>query len=42
MTVPARVSIVILGVRDVARSVAFYEALGWERCASSRGGPTDA
>ena len=35
MTVPARVSIVTLGVTDVARSVAFYEALGWERCASS-------
>ena len=35
MTVPARVSIVTLGVTDVARSIAFYEALGWERCASS-------
>jgi predicted lactoylglutathione lyase len=35
VTIPARVSIVTLGVRDVARSVAFYEALGWERCASS-------
>jgi uncharacterized protein len=35
MTVPARVSILTLGVRDVARSVAFYEALGWQRCASS-------
>lgn len=35
MSVAARVSIVTLGVRDVARSVAFYEALGWERCASS-------
>jgi predicted lactoylglutathione lyase len=35
MTVPARISIVTLGVTDVARSVAFYEALGWERCESS-------
>ena len=35
MTIPARISIVTIGVRDVARSVAFYEALGWQRCASS-------
>jgi catechol 2,3-dioxygenase-like lactoylglutathione lyase family enzyme len=35
MSVPARLSIVTLGVADVARSVAFYEALGWERCSSS-------
>ena len=35
MTVPARLSIVTLGVEDVARSVRFYEALGWERCPSS-------
>jgi len=35
MTVPARISIVTLGVEDVARSVRFYEALGWQRCASS-------
>jgi catechol 2,3-dioxygenase-like lactoylglutathione lyase family enzyme len=35
MPIPARLSIVTLGVADVARSVAFYEALGWERCASS-------
>ena len=35
MSVPARISIVTLGVRDVARSVAFYEALGWERTSSS-------
>jgi catechol 2,3-dioxygenase-like lactoylglutathione lyase family enzyme len=33
--VPARLSIVTLGVADLARSVAFYEALGWERRASS-------
>jgi len=35
LSVPARISIVTLGVRDVARSVAFYEALGWARRASS-------
>ena len=35
MTVPARISIVTLGVADIARSVAFYEGIGWERCASS-------
>ncbi|HEX5012613.1 MAG TPA: VOC family protein [Candidatus Limnocylindrales bacterium] len=35
MTVPARISIVTIGVADVTRSVAFYERLGWERCASS-------
>ncbi len=36
MSVPARLSIVTLGVADVARSVAFYEGLGWERCSSSQ------
>jgi predicted lactoylglutathione lyase len=35
MTIPARISIVTLGVADVARSVRFYESLGWERTASS-------
>jgi catechol 2,3-dioxygenase-like lactoylglutathione lyase family enzyme len=35
MTIPARLGIVTLGVDDLPRSVAFYEALGWERCASS-------
>ena len=30
MSVPARISIVTLGVDDVGRSKAFYEALGWE------------
>ncbi|HWL90532.1 MAG TPA: VOC family protein [Actinomycetota bacterium] len=30
MSVHARISIVTLGVDDVARSKAFYEALGWE------------
>lgn len=31
MTVPSRISIITLGVADVARSTAFYEALGWQR-----------
>jgi len=35
MTVPARVSLVTLGVSDVARSTAFYEALGWKRSSAS-------
>jgi predicted lactoylglutathione lyase len=35
MAVPARLSIVTLGVQDVGRSVRFYEAIGWQRCASS-------
>ena len=35
MTIPARLGIVTLGVADLARSIAFYEALGWERCSSS-------
>ena len=35
MSIAARISIVTLGVDDVARSAAFYEAIGWERCASS-------
>jgi catechol 2,3-dioxygenase-like lactoylglutathione lyase family enzyme len=35
MTVPARLGIVTLGVADLTRSVAFYGALGWERCTSS-------
>ena len=29
MTIPARISLVTLGVSDVARSTAFYEGLGW-------------
>jgi predicted lactoylglutathione lyase len=35
LTVPARISLVTIGVADVARSARFYEALGWTRCASS-------
>jgi predicted lactoylglutathione lyase len=29
MTVPARVSLVTLGVSDIARSTAFYQGMGW-------------
>jgi uncharacterized protein len=36
MTVPARLSIVALGVRDLARSIAFYEAIGWRRSSASQ------
>jgi uncharacterized glyoxalase superfamily protein PhnB len=35
MTVPARISLVTLGVSDVARSTAFYERLGWARSSAS-------
>jgi hypothetical protein len=35
MSIPARISIITFGVADVARSVRFYEAIGWQRCASS-------
>ena len=35
MTLPARLSIVTLGVADLDRSIAFYEALGWPRKAAS-------
>jgi uncharacterized protein len=35
MTIPARISIVTLGVQDVQRSARFYERLGWERAQSS-------
>ena len=38
MSIPARLGIVTLGVADLGRSVAFYEALGWERCSSSSEG----
>ena len=33
--VPARLGLVTLGVGDLPRSIAFYEALGWERASSS-------
>ncbi len=32
-----RVSLITLGVRDMARAVAFYEALGWQREDSPEG-----
>ena len=35
MSIPARIGIVTLGVADVARARAFYEAIGWEPCSSS-------
>jgi catechol 2,3-dioxygenase-like lactoylglutathione lyase family enzyme len=38
MGVPARVSIVTLGVVDLERSRSFYEALGWELASSSVSG----
>jgi uncharacterized protein len=31
VSVPAHLSLVTLGVADLARSTAFYEALGWQR-----------
>ncbi len=36
MTVPQRVSIVTLGVADLAASTAFYESLGWKKSTSSQ------
>ncbi|MFN8222532.1 MAG: VOC family protein [Gaiellales bacterium] len=35
MTAPQRLTMVTLGVADVARSTAFYERLGWERSPAS-------
>lgn len=35
MTVPARLSLATLGVADVARSTAFYQALGWPLSSAS-------
>jgi predicted lactoylglutathione lyase len=35
MTVPNRISIVTLGVADLAASTAFYESLGWTRSTAS-------
>lgn len=35
VSVPSRINIVTLGVEDVAKSAAFYEALGWERSGAS-------
>ena len=36
MSVPQRLTMVTLGVADVARSSAFYEALGWRRSSASQ------
>ena len=36
MAVPPRLSIVTLGVADVAQATTFYESLGWERSAASQ------
>ena len=36
MSVPAHLSLVTLGVSDLARSIAFYEALGWQRSNASQ------
>jgi catechol 2,3-dioxygenase-like lactoylglutathione lyase family enzyme len=36
--IPARISLVSLGVADVVRSTAFYESLGWRRSSSSQDG----
>jgi hypothetical protein len=35
VSVPARISLVTLGVEDLARATAFYEALGWRRSSRS-------
>jgi hypothetical protein len=35
MRIPARLGLVTLGVADLDRSVAFYQALGWEQASSS-------
>lgn len=35
MTIPARVTLITLGVADVARATRFYEALGWRRSSAS-------
>jgi predicted lactoylglutathione lyase len=40
MTVPQRLTMVTLGVADVARSTAFYESLGWRRSSASQEGIT--
>jgi predicted lactoylglutathione lyase len=35
MSVPARLTVVTLGVADVGRATSFYEALGWRRSSAS-------
>jgi catechol 2,3-dioxygenase-like lactoylglutathione lyase family enzyme len=36
MSLDRRISLITLGVEDVARSTAFYERLGWKKSASSQ------
>jgi uncharacterized glyoxalase superfamily protein PhnB len=36
MSIPARLSLVALGVADVARATSFYEALGWRKSSASQ------
>lgn len=36
MAVPQRLTMVTLGVADVARSTSFYESLGWRRSSASQ------
>ena len=35
MTVPARITLVTVGVANVARATAFYETLGWRKSSAS-------
>lgn len=35
MAIPARISLVTIGVHDLRRMTAFYEALGWKRSSAS-------
>jgi catechol 2,3-dioxygenase-like lactoylglutathione lyase family enzyme len=35
MAIPARITVATLGVRDLARSTKFYQALGWELAQNS-------
>jgi catechol 2,3-dioxygenase-like lactoylglutathione lyase family enzyme len=35
MAVPARITLITLGVADIARATRFYEALGWRRSSAS-------
>jgi catechol 2,3-dioxygenase-like lactoylglutathione lyase family enzyme len=37
MSLPARVTLVTLGVADLDRAIAFYVALGWERVGDDEG-----
>jgi len=37
VTIPARISVITLGVSDLALSTLFYESIGWRRAATSDG-----